>query len=83
MPKPAFTPEEQAQRLNCALEATYEIESISRHLAQNLPNDADQLFLRGLVLRLNQLNSIAISVLGNDNSRDTDDMQKTLTGDIV
>lgn len=83
MPKPTFNPEEQAQRLSCALEATYEIESISRHLAQNLPDDADQLFLRGLVLRLNQLNSIAISVLGNDDSRDTNEMQKTLTGDTV
>ena len=83
MPKPAFTPEEQAQRLNCALEATYEIESISRHLAQNLPNGADQLFMRGLVLRLNELNSIAISVLGSDDSRDTSEMQKILTGDAV
>lgn len=82
--KDPFSSEEKAQRLSCALEATYEIESISRHLAQNLPDDdVDQLFLRSLVLRLHQLNSIAMSVLGSDSNRGADEMQKILTGGFV
>ncbi|PIG09472.1 hypothetical protein [Comamonas sp. 26] len=41
------------------------------------------LCVSALVLRLNELNSLAISVLGNDDSRDTSEMQKILTGDAV
>ena len=83
MAKPQLSTQEKARRLHCALEATYEIDSIARHLAKNLPSDTEQIFYRGLLLRVIELNSLAISVLGDDDSRATSEMNKILTGDIA
>lgn len=75
-----FTPDEQAQRMDAALRCTYEVESIARHLNGNLPNESEYLFLRYMVLRILDLNGVAMSALGDDRDRTTAEMLGAIGG---
>lgn len=77
----AFTPEQQAERLDVALTASYEMEAISRHLNANLPMEQPEyLHLRALVVRVLHLNSVVMSVLGGDDDRETEEMRGVTGG---
>lgn len=73
-----FTPKEQAERKKLALLGSYEIESIGMHLRDNLPTEQEYSYLRCMVLRILDLNSIAMSELGEDDSRETEEMRSVL-----
>jgi len=72
--KGPFTSEQKAERLSAALQCTYEIESIAIHLNDHLPTEPEYMFLRSLVLRIFDLNSVAMSALDKDQTRTTADM---------
>ena len=80
MSKIEFTEEQQAERKKLALFGTYEIESIGMHLRDNLPNEQEYGYMRCMVLRILDLNSIATSELDGDMGRDTDEMRRVLEG---
>lgn len=66
--------EQKAERLDAALQCAYEIESIAIHLNHHLPTEPEYMFLRSLVLRIFDLNSVAMSVLDKDQVRTTADL---------
>ncbi|MCT9810146.1 hypothetical protein N0K08_05850 [Acidovorax sp. Be4] len=72
--KATFSSEQQAERLGAALRCTYEVESIAMHLNDNLPTEPEYMFLRSLVLRIFDLNSVAMSALDKDQTRTTADL---------
>lgn len=76
----AFTPKQKAEREQLVLFSTYEIDSIGRHLVENLPTEPEWLFMRSMVLRIIELNSIAMSVTGGDDERKTTDMRRVVEG---
>jgi hypothetical protein len=61
------------------LEATYEIESISRHLNCQLAMEPDDAYMRALVVRVHALNGILMSILGDDD-HDRARMKKVVAG---
>jgi hypothetical protein len=61
------------------LEATYEIESISRHLNRHLAMESDDAFMRALVVRVHALNGVLMSILGDDD-RDLAKMKAVVAG---
>lgn len=75
-----FTPEQQAERLDAALRCAYEVESIAMHLNAHLPTEPEYLFLRSMVLRILDLNSVAMSALGDDHDRTTLEMLSVIKG---
>lgn len=75
-----FTPEQQAERLETALQCSYEVESLARHLNGNLPTEPDYMFLRALVLRICDLNNVVMSVLDGDQGRTMSEMQIIISG---
>ncbi len=73
--------EMEAQRLRIALHATYEVDAIARHLNANLPMEQPEYqHLRSLVIRIFDLNSVVMSVLGDDDCRCTAEMRGVLDG---
>lgn len=72
--KPHFSRDQEAERLGAALRCTYEVESIAIHLNDHLPTEPEYMFLRSLVLRMFDLNSVAMSALDKDQTRTTADM---------
>lgn len=80
MSKATLTLEQKAKREELALFATYEIESVSMHLRDNLPTEPEYLFLHCMVLRILELNSVAMSVLGGEHDRDTAEMRRVVEG---
>lgn len=77
---PTFTPEQQAERLHLGLRASYEVDSIAMHMRDNLPAEQEYAYLRALVLRILDLNGVAMSVLGGDEGRSTAEMRRALAG---
>lgn len=75
-----YTPEQQAERLSAALRCAYEVESIAMHLNDHLPTELEYGFLRGMVLRILDLNSVAMSALGDDHDRTTAAMLGVIKG---
>lgn len=75
-----FTPEQQTERLETALQCSYEVESLARHLNGNLPTEPDYMFLRALVLRICELNNVVMSVLDGDPGRTTAELQSVING---
>lgn len=75
-----FTPEQLAERKTLALHATYEMESIGLHLKENLPTELEYRHLRCMVLRILELNSVSMSVMGGDDGRETEDMRRVVEG---
>lgn len=80
MSKATLTPEQKAKREELALFATYEIEAITTRLRDNLPTEREYLHLRSMVLRVLELNSVAMSVLGGDDSRETTEIRSVVEG---
>lgn len=76
----AFTPEQKAEREQVALLGTYEIDSIGLHLMENLPTEAEYRFMRCMVLRILELNSVSMSVMGGDDTRETEAMSRVVEG---
>lgn len=73
--------QKQAERLEVALHATYEMEAISRHLNVNLPMEQPEYqHLRSMVVRILNLNSVVMSVLGGDDGRSTQEMHDVVEG---
>lgn len=72
--KAPLSAEQKAERLDAALQCAYEIESIAIHLNDHLPTEPEYMFLRSLVLRIFELNSVAMSALDKDQTRATPDM---------
>lgn len=68
------TPNLTSQREDLPLLCAYEIESICVHLRDCLPTEPEYLFLRSMVLRIFALNSVAMSVLGGDATRTTEEL---------
>ena len=76
----AFTPEQQAERLETALQCSYEVEALALHLNGNLPTEPDYMFMRALVLRIRDLNNVVMSVLDGDAGRTIAEMQNIIHG---
>ena len=76
----AFTSEQKAEREKVALLGTYEIDSIGLHLKENLPTELEYRHLRCMVLRILELNSVAMSVVGGDDGRETEGMRRVVEG---
>jgi len=74
----AIAPWQRAERDELALSCVEEIESISVHLRSNLPNESEYLFLRSMVLRVIELNSVAMSVLSGEDDRTTEELRRVL-----
>lgn len=77
-----LTCEQQRERLDVALDATYEIESIAIHLNACMPMEPASLFLRALVVRVLSLNGVVMSALGgeDDSDRSTGEMRRIVEG---
>jgi len=81
MSSATFTPKQRVERLDIALTASYEMEAISRHLNVNLPMEQPEYqHLRALVIRVLNLNSVVMSVLGGDDGRETEEMRSVVEG---
>lgn len=80
-----FTPAEQDYRLGLAYEAAAVIDSISSHLMRLTEEDFDDAeltvrVLHSLVMRMRQVSGVALSVLGNDDLRETSEMHRAIHG---
>lgn len=81
MSSTTFTHKQRAERFAVALEATWEVEAISRHLNNELPMEQPEYqHLRALVVRVLHLNSVVMSVLGGDDGRETEEMRSVIEG---
>lgn len=70
-----------ARRMDTALRATYEVDAIARHLNANLPMEQPEYqHLRSLVIRIFDLNSVVMSVLGDDDERSTAEISRVVDG---
>lgn len=79
--KPHFSKDQETERLDAALRATCEVDAIARHLNANLPMEQPEYqHLRSLVIRIFDLNSVVMSVLGDDDCRSTAEMRGVLDG---
>ncbi len=83
MPKPTPNTGSAAARKRIAAQATYEIEAITRTLRRLEDTDLNWLLMRGLFLRIEALNSVAMSVVGGDDGRALDDMEEAVYGASV
>jgi hypothetical protein len=73
--------EEDPARITIACAATYEADAILRVLRKTLPDIETFLdVFNGMSLRLLELNSVAMSVLGDDSGRLTEEMRTTVHG---
>jgi len=70
-----LTPAQKRDRASLALNATYEIEVVLDMLKRGLPADVNCLGLAVLIRRVQDLNSVAMSVWGGDDTRPTDEMR--------
>ena len=76
-----FTPEHMAEREELALHAACEVEMVARHLNGELPMEQPEYqHLRALVVRVLKLNSVVMSVLGDDDGREIEDMRRVVEG---
>jgi len=81
MSSTTFTRKQRAERLAIALDASYEMEMVSRHLNKELPMEQPEYqHLRALVIRVLHLNSVVMSVLSGDDGRDTAEMRRVMEG---
>ncbi len=71
-----------AERLDVALDATYEIEHLcdATMVLANESTSTDAILFRGLAARVLALNSIIMSVVGKEDGRTTEDMKAVLFG---
>lgn len=75
-----FTPEQLAERKTLALHATYEVESIVMCMKDNLPKEQEYSYLRCMVKRIYDLNSIAMLELGGDTGQETEEVRRVAEG---
>lgn len=80
MPKPTLGTGSAADRKQIAAEATYEIESIVRVLRRLEDTTSNWVLMRGMFLRIEALNDVAVSVLCGDDGRTIKDMQEVVYG---
>lgn len=73
------TIKQKLERMDTALEATWEIEAVAGCLLREIPTDADSLHLRCLLRRIHKLNSTIMSLMGDDN-HPTEDLRKIVHG---
>lgn len=77
----SFTAKAQSERLEFALQASYELEVVGRHVNRELQMEGpDYMHLRALAVRIVNLNSVVMSVLGGEDVLKTEDIQKLLEG---
>lgn len=78
---PVSSPAHDPERLDLAIQATYEVEAIARHLNGALPTEQPEYqHLRSLVVRIFHLNSVVMSVLDGDCHREADEMRGVVRG---
>ena len=79
---PSNSPDqEQSERQRAALSATFEMDAIARHLNGELPMEQPEYqHLRSLVVRIQQLNSVVMSVLGDDTDRSARELCTVVEG---
>ena len=76
-----FPAPEKAERQQAALSATFEMDAIARHLNGELPMEQPEYqHLRSLVVRIQQLNSVVMSVLGDDTDRSASELCNVVEG---
>lgn len=69
-----------AQRQAIGADATYEIESIVAAMQGLEDTTANWYLMRGLILRIEALNDVAMSVLNGDDGREASDMLAVIYG---
>jgi hypothetical protein len=78
---PGLDNDERITRTVLAGEACAEIEALCSVLIRELQGVGPEDYgLRGLVLRIKALNSVSLSVLGDDDNRETADMHQVVYG---
>ena len=79
---PSNSPDqEQSERQRAALSATFEMDAIARRLNGELPMEQPEYqHLRALVVRIQQLNSVVMSVLGDDKDRNARELGAVVEG---
>ena len=71
---------DEARRDGLALTAICETEALLRMLDVAKDHDGFDLVLRGVRARLLELNSVCMSVLGNDDARETEELASVIYG---
>jgi hypothetical protein len=66
---------EKQERASLALDATYEIEAVVTMVKRALPSNSDCLGIACLVRRIEDLNSVVMSVYGGDDDRSTEKLR--------
>ncbi len=70
-------------RADLALHVAYEISELTRVIGREIDSDdtaASEYLLPMLLRRLHEINSVAMSVLGSDDGRPTEEMHKVIHG---
>ena len=70
-----FTKKQEVERMRVALFATYQINALAEHLKGNLPEESEYSFMGPLLARIIELDSVIMSVLGDDRGRSTEEMR--------
>jgi hypothetical protein len=79
--KTTSAPAPSDARTGLAREATAEIESLCTVLLRELSNVGPEDYaLRGMVIRVKDLNSVVMSVVCDDDARDTEEMHHAVHG---
>lgn len=81
--KNVMTAEQEAERQRIALAATWEVDSLVRHLNATLPDAEECMHVRAFAVRIRQLNSVVMSVLDCDHGRSTQQMDDIVEGVAV
>lgn len=68
------------EQLDIALQASYEAESILRHMLKHLSDEPEHAWAKAFVLRLHALNGLCMSALSGPQFDETERMRKVLEG---
>lgn len=70
-----LTVADREERLRIALAATWQIDAVASLLIKELPDMTECVPLRVLVRRIDELNSVIMSITGGEDLRDTAEMK--------
>jgi hypothetical protein len=73
-----LTVADREERLRLALEATWEVDAVTALILKELPDVTECAPLRVLARRIDELNSVIMSVTGGEDGRDTAEMKKVV-----
>lgn len=73
-----LTVADKDERLRLALESSWQIEAIAGLINKELPDMAECVPLRVLVKRIDALNGVIMSALGDDENRATEEMTEVV-----